>query len=78
MKVQVLGMGCAKCAKLYEEIKKLAVENGLDIDLEKVEDLQEIMAAGVMSTPGLVIDGQVKATGRIPDTAELKSLLGLG
>ncbi len=75
MKVQVLGMGCAKCAKLYEEIKKLAVENGLDIDLEKVEDLQEIMALGVMSTPGLAVDGEVKVVGRIPSRSELLEML---
>lgn len=75
MHVQVLGMGCAKCAKLYEEIKSLVAEAGADVTVEKVEDLQQIMALGVMSTPGLVVDGEVKVVGRMPSRDELKAMI---
>lgn len=75
MKIQVLGTGCAKCKKLYAEAEKAVSASGLPAQLEKVEKIDEIMAHGVMMTPALVIDGEVKASGRIPTVAEISSWL---
>ncbi len=75
MDVKVLGPGCAKCRKLYEETDKALKQLGLAATLTKVEKLAEIAAYNVLMTPALVIDGQVKAAGRVPSTAELTNLL---
>jgi small redox-active disulfide protein 2 len=71
MKIKVLGTGCPKCKKLYAEAEKAIASSGARADLEKVEKITEIIKYGVMSTPGLVIDEQVKASGRVPDRNEI-------
>lgn len=71
MKIKILGTGCAKCRKLYAEAEKAIAEAGGGAELEKVEKIDEIVKYGVMSTPALVIDEQVKATGRIPPSSEI-------
>jgi len=76
MKVSVLGTGCAKCTKLYEHAQQAIGELGLQAELEKVSDIQQIMAFGVMMTPALAVDGEVKVVGKVPAVAELKALLG--
>lgn len=73
MKVKVLGTGCAKCSKLYAEAEKAIAEVGLEVDLEKVENLEDIMNYGVMMTPALVVDEEVKCTGKIPKSAQIIS-----
>lgn len=73
MEIKVLGTGCAKCRKLYEAVEKAVTSAGQPASLSKVERLEEIMAYGVMMTPAVVIDGEVKSTGRIPDGSELVS-----
>lgn len=75
-KIQILGTGCPKCKKLAEETRKAADELGLDCEIEKVEDIQKIMSYGVMMTPALVVDGQIKVTGKVPSVADLKELIG--
>ncbi|NCC26029.1 MAG: thioredoxin family protein [Deltaproteobacteria bacterium] len=75
MKIQILGTGCPKCTKLAESAKTAADQMGLDYELEKVTDLNAIMAMGVMMTPGLAVDGQVKLVGKVPSVEELKKLL---
>ncbi len=75
MKVQVLGAGCTKCKALEERIRQLIAEHQLKADMEKVTDLQEIMKYGILSTPGLVIDGVVKSTGSIPKDDQLLAWL---
>lgn len=75
MKIQILGTGCAKCDKLYKNAQQAVEELGIDAELEKVTDLGQIMAFGVMSTPALVIDGQVKLTGKAPSAEEIKPLI---
>lgn len=75
MKVQVLGIGCAKCSKLYAETARAIAEAGVEADLEKVESLDEIASFGVFMTPGLVIDGQVKCVGKIPKSREIVAWL---
>lgn len=75
MKIQVLGTGCPKCNKLSELTEMVAGELGLDSKVEKVTDINAIVTAGVMMTPALLVDGQVKVSGRIPSEQELKSFL---
>lgn len=71
MKIKVLGTGCPKCKKLYSEAEKAIAASGVHADLEKVERIEEIIKYGVMMTPGLVIDEEVKASGRIPHSSEI-------
>ena len=71
MKIEVLGTGCPKCKKLYAEAEKAIAESGASVELEKVEKIDEIMGYGVMMTPALVIDGEVKASGRISPASEI-------
>lgn len=73
MNIKVLGTGCAKCKKLYAEAEKAIAVSGAVPTLEKVEQIDEIMKYGVMMTPALVIDDEVKSSGRIPSTAEIVS-----
>jgi small redox-active disulfide protein 2 len=75
MLIQVLGTGCAKCRTLYETVKKAVQETGVDAQVEKVEDIEKIMAFEILMMPGLVINGQVKAAGRVPGIEELKKLI---
>ncbi|MHC4874536.1 MAG: thioredoxin family protein [Planctomycetota bacterium] len=75
MKIQVLGTGCAKCTKLAETAQTAAEELGLDFELEKVKDINDIMSFGVMMTPALVIDGEVKLSGNVPDLEKMKEIL---
>ncbi len=74
-KIQVLGTGCAKCKALTMATEKAAQTLGLQYELEKVTDLNRIMSFGVMVTPALVVDGQVKVSGKVPSVDDLKSLL---
>lgn len=75
MLIQVLGTGCTKCKTLYEAAKKAVAETGVDAEVEKVEDIQQIMAFELIMTPGLVINGEVKVAGRLPNTEEIKKLI---
>jgi len=74
-KIQILGPGCPKCKKLAEESEKAAKELGLEYEIEKVSDVKEIMKFGVFSTPALVVDGKVKAVGKILDARQIKDIL---
>jgi small redox-active disulfide protein 2 len=74
-KIEVLGAGCPKCKKLLEQTMIAADQLGMECKIEKVEDIQKIMTYGVMMTPALVVDGQVKVTGKVPSIEELKKLL---
>lgn len=75
MLIQILGTGCPKCMKLEENARQAATELGLDFEVAKVKDLQQIMAFGVMITPALVVDGVVKVAGKVPGVEDIKSLL---
>jgi len=74
-KLQILGMGCPKCKKLAENAEAAARELGIDCELEKVTDIEEIMKFGVMMTPALAVDGEVKVSGKVPDPDEIKEML---
>jgi len=73
--IQVLGTGCPKCKKLAENAEAAAKALGIEYQLEKVTDLGEIMKFGVMMTPALVVDGQVKAAGKVPNADEIRKML---
>jgi len=75
MEIKIYGTGCKNCVKLTENAKE-AVENlGIEAEIIKVEDMKDIVEAGVMSTPGLGIDGEIKIKGRVADVEEIKELL---
>jgi len=71
VRIQVLGMGCPRCKVLYAEAAKAITASGVDAVLEKVETLEGILAYGVMATPALVVDGDVKSVGRVPPLKEI-------
>lgn len=75
MNIKVLGSGCAKCKKLETNTKKAVEELGLNVDVEKVTDMKEIIAYGVMKTPALVVDEKVKIMGRVPTVEDIKKYL---
>jgi small redox-active disulfide protein 2 len=75
-RIEILGTGCPKCQKLTAAAEEAARRVGVDYELVKVTEIRDIVDRGVMMTPGLVIDGEVKAIGRIPKPAELEAMLG--
>jgi len=75
MKLQVLGTGCPKCRKLAEMTETAAQELGIEYELEKVTDINAIMALGVMMTPALAVDGDIKVMGKVPSAEEIKGML---
>lgn len=74
-RIQVLGPGCARCKVLLEHAEQAARELGLDYEIEKVTDIEAILACGVMTTPALVVDGKLKISGRVPSAEQLKAVL---
>ncbi len=75
MELKILGTGCAKCKRLEEATKAAADELGIQYNIEKITDLEKIMTFSVMSTPALVVNGQVKVSGRVPSVEDIKKLL---
>ena len=73
--LQILGTGCPKCKKLAENTEAAAKALGLEYQLEKVTEITKIMAFGVMITPALVVDGQVKTAGKVPSVDDIKKML---
>ena len=72
MKIEILGTGCAKCQKLEELVHDAVKASGVEAEISKVKDIKQIMTYGVMTTPGLVIDGQVKIAGKMPTSDQIK------
>jgi small redox-active disulfide protein 2 len=75
MKIEIMGTGCPKCRATEKIVRKVVEESGKKVDIVKVEDLQEIVDRGVMMTPAVVVDGEVKIVGHVPSTDEIKKLL---
>jgi small redox-active disulfide protein 2 len=75
VKLHILGTGCPKCHKLADLVQDAAEELGIEYDLEKVADIDEIMSYNVMITPALVVDGEVRVAGKVPSLEEIKDLL---
>jgi small redox-active disulfide protein 2 len=71
MNIKVLGTGCPKCKKLFSEVEKALSASGIEAELEKVEQIDEIMKYKIMMTPALVIDGEVKSVGKIPKSTQI-------
>ncbi len=75
MKIEILGIGCAKCTELFNNVKTAVAKSGKFAQIEKVEDPIKIMEYGVMSTPGLVVNGEVKSSGKVLSVEEIQSFL---
>ena len=75
MKIEILGTGCPKCKKLAENAETAARDLGIEYEIQKVTDINEIMKFGVMVTPALAVDGQVKLAGKVPSADEIKEML---
>ncbi|HIG99439.1 MAG TPA: thioredoxin family protein [Thermoplasmata archaeon] len=78
MKIEILGAGCPKCRTTEKNVRKAVEELGLQAEIVKVEDLQQIIDRGVMLTPTVFIDGEAKIVGRVPSPDEIKKLLQKG
>jgi small redox-active disulfide protein 2 len=75
IEIKILGTGCPKCNSLEKLTRKAVNEIGIEANIEKVENIMDIMDYGIMRTPGLVVNGEVKVSGRLPSEKELKELL---
>ncbi|HOT02742.1 MAG TPA: thioredoxin family protein [Methanolinea sp.] len=78
MKIEVLGTGCMKCKRLAKNVEQAVRELGVSADIQKVEDITAIMDRGVMLTPALIVDGELKVSGRVADVTEIKRILSGG
>ncbi len=78
MKIEILGMGCPKCKKLYENTQAAAKELNVQTDIVKIEKIEQIVQYGVMTTPALVIDGKVKTAGSVPEISKIKEFISKG
>ena len=76
MLIQILGPGCSRCRAVAENARCAIADLGIDAKIEEVEDIQEIMRAGVLATPAVVVDGAVKGWGRVFSTDDLKGMIG--
>lgn len=74
-KIQILGTGCPKCRKLAENVEIAAKILGIEYEIEKVTDINEIMKFGVMMTPALAVDGEVKVAGKVSSVEQLEEML---
>ena len=74
-KIEILGTGCPKCKKLYEQTRAAAAELSLECRIDKVEDIQKITAYGVMMTPALVVDGEVRSVGKVPSLEDIRAMI---
>ncbi len=72
MKIEILGTGCSKCKKTKETVEKVLTQTGVEAEVIKVEDIEKILNYGVMVTPAVVIDGEVKVTGKVPDEKDIR------
>ena len=74
--IEILGTGCAKCRRLLKNVEKAVAELAIDAEIVKIDDITAIMDRGVMLTPALIVDGELKVSGRVADVKELKEILG--
>lgn len=76
-KIEVLGPGCTRCKETYRVVQHVVEQAGLDVEVVKDESIERMMALGLMSTPGVAVDGKVVISGRIPKADEVRKLLGV-
>lgn len=74
-KLQILGTGCPRCKKLTENVRHAVNELNIDVDIEKITEIRDIMEFGMIMTPVLVIDGEIRSSGKVPSIKEIKNLL---
>lgn len=77
MEIKVLGPGCAKCKTTFSIIQRVVNDNNIDATVTKVEDIMEIMSYNIISTPAVVVNGEVKIKGHVPTESEIRKILGL-
>ena len=75
MKIEIYGSGCAKCKKTEEIVRQVVNELNIKAEISKIEDLQKIIDKGIMMTPAVAIDGEIKILGRVPSTQDVKKIL---
>ena len=75
MKIEILGSGCPKCNQLYENVQEAVRVIGKDAEVIKVDDIRKITEYGIMMTPGLVVDGEVKTVGKVLSSEEIKTII---
>jgi small redox-active disulfide protein 2 len=75
MKIEIYGTGCAKCKKLFENTLGAVGELKIDAEVAKIEDIQKIMETGVMITPAIAVDGEVKSAGKVLSVDEIKKMI---
>lgn len=75
MEIKILGTGCPKCKALYKAVTETVGEMGIEADVKKVEKMNEIVEAGVLLTPGLVINGKLKVSGKVPGKDDIKKYI---
>lgn len=75
MRIRILGAGCPRCRALSENVERAVKEYGLDVQVEKVTDLMEIMKSGVLSTPALEVDGEIKSAGKVLSPREIAEMV---
>ena len=73
--IKILGPGCAKCKTTYEVVKKAVEQSGVDAEIVKIEDLEGMMKYDILTTPVVVVDEQIKISGRVPNVDEIQKLL---
>lgn len=77
MEIKALGPGCSKCKTTFQVVEKVVKENNVDATLTKVDDIMEMMNYNIMTTPAIVVDGEVKMKGQVPSESDVKKMLGL-
>lgn len=75
MEIKVVGTGCASCRKLEEAVREVVADNNINADIIKVSDIMEIAKSGILLTPGLIIDGKIKISGKLPDKKEVEKII---
>ena len=76
-RIEVLGPGCGRCKETFRIVQQVVAEQGLNVELVKDESVERMMALGLMATPGLVVDGKVVLSGRVPKPDDVRQLLGV-
>ena len=75
MEIKVVGTGCASCKKLEESVRAVVAENNIDAEIIKMTDIMEIAKSGILITPGLIIDGKIKLSGKLPEKSEVEKII---
>lgn len=76
MKIRIFGPGCLKCRETEKVVRNVLAEAGVEADVEKVEDIASMVAAGVLTTPAVEVDGRVRIAGRVPKPDDIRKLIG--